>query len=577
VQKRRGRSSVARELRVISAALSAVLVVVVLVAAQAFAAYRSQRRIAAAAASQYAAIAAWELARAVRRELEIVASRTVVMPVHAATRETGQRAPMLMYVTKRRVSPECDCPDPLPLEKIFRLDVASGNIGSDTPDDRAPDLATALERVPAEMPEAERIRLKLRQLLDSAEHGVDAPRTGAFIAFDSDSANLAPRVLSVYVARDENSRPLAVYAAVAPLSALDALLKRVVARTALLPALLAPDSAHRMVQVGASVSGVRLLADTDSAPGYHATERIGSGTPALELTAHISHATAARMLPGPLPVTWLVVLSTLMALVVLLLVIARRQLGRSRELDALRGDFVASASHELGTPLALSRVYAETLLREEEGLSAEHRGFVRIILRETTRLARLVENMLRFSELERESVRLASVPVDVSAIVREAACDFEPLARARGTTIVVRAERRVETSGDAGALRQMLFNLLSNAVKYGRADGHVTIDVVVMDDRAEVRVDDDGPGIPREQREFVFDRYTRLHSADESGIGGAGIGLAIVRELADAQGMEARLDSAPGGGTRAIISMKVTGPAPARDASSTPPAALHVG
>jgi CheY-like chemotaxis protein len=238
-------------------------------------------------------------------------------------------------------------------------------------------------------------------------------------------------------------------------------------------------------------------------------------------------------------------------------------------LARLRADFIASVSHELQTPVALVMAYAETLLRGRDHGPAERARFLGVILRETGRLSRLIENVLRFSELERGAPRLAPQRVPLVAFVRAVADDLGPLAAARGARLAVDGDASVAASVDADALRQVLFNVVDNALRYGpsgqtirvAADWHraATPDGAAgspprADRMAQLVVDDEGPGIAPGDRERAFGRFVRLGQAalgDASGQApaprpGGGIGLAVVRDLVEHSGGTVALDCGPG-------------------------------
>jgi signal transduction histidine kinase len=122
---------------------------------------------------------------------------------------------------------------------------------------------------------------------------------------------------------------------------------------------------------------------------------------------------------------------------------------------------------------------------------------------------------------------------------------------------------------DRDALRQILLNLLDNAVKYGPAGQTISVGSEIAGDRARVWVEDQGPGIPRDERQRVWEPYVRLNREAESATGGSGIGLSVVRELVTLHGGRTRAESAPGGGARVVIELPLTQP-DSHDSSDEP-------
>jgi len=264
---------------------------------------------------------------------------------------------------------------------------------------------------------------------------------------------------------------------------------------------------------------------------------------------------AKTLLIGEPPSERLPLLLGVLALSVALAAIGVMQLRRESELARLRSDFIASVSHELRTPLAQVRMFAETLLLGRVRSDEERRRSLQIVDQEARRLTHLVENILQFSRAEREAIRLAPVQVELASQVREAVEAFAPVARARHVAIQTALENDVVCVVDPSALRQILLNLLDNAVKYGPAGQTVTITLRRVGDRARIVVDDEGPGIPPEHRQRVWEPYQRLESAVRAAVAGSGIGLAVVAQLVSLHGGRVWTEPAPGKGARFVVEL----------------------
>jgi signal transduction histidine kinase len=155
-----------------------------------------------------------------------------------------------------------------------------------------------------------------------------------------------------------------------------------------------------------------------------------------------------------------------------------------------------------------------------------------IIDQEARRLTHLVENLLHFSRSERQTTHIVPEPTALAPLVREVIDGFAPLAAARGARLASAVPEDLVVPADPGAVRQMLLNLLDNAVKYGPAGQEIRIGATRENGTARLWVDDGGPGIPRADRERVWERFWRLERDRGSAVAGSGIGLAVVRELA---------------------------------------------
>jgi signal transduction histidine kinase len=225
---------------------------------------------------------------------------------------------------------------------------------------------------------------------------------------------------------------------------------------------------------------------------------------------------------------------------------------RSRELARLRGRFVANVSHELRTPLSQISMFAETLALRRERSAGEGREFAAIILAEARRLTALVESVLRFSRIEsgRETLRLESA--SVAGEVSDAVDAFSPIAGAANVKIETHFADEPHARLDRAAFRQIVLNLLDNAVKHGGRGSLVGVSATRDNGDIRVTVDDSGPGVPADWRERVFEPFVRLESANGAG---AGIGLAVVRDLVVAHGGTVWIEESPRGGARFVLTI----------------------
>src|SRR5690349_155600 len=279
---------------------------------------------------------------------------------------------------------------------------------------------------------------------------------------------------------------------------------------------------------------------------------------------------ASKLAVGGMPRSNVPMLLSLLALTAVLVVAALLQLHREYELSRLRADFVSGVSHELRTPLAQIRMFSETLLLGRVRSELERVRSLEIVDQEARRLTHLVENLLHFSRAERQATRLSPAPAPLAPLVREAVEAFAPLAAARGVTFRTELKDGLVAPVDAEALRQMLVNLLDNAVKYGPADQTITVGLVVVDGKARIRVEDEGPGIPAADRQRVWDRFWRLERDRGSAVAGTGIGLSVVRELVALHGGRAWVEDARGGrGACFVLELPLAGQ------EQTVPARMH--
>jgi heavy metal sensor kinase len=218
-----------------------------------------------------------------------------------------------------------------------------------------------------------------------------------------------------------------------------------------------------------------------------------------------------------------------------------------RSFEQLRR-FTADASHELRTPLTALRSVGEVGLRSARSVD-DYREVVGSMLEEVDRLSRLADELLTLARAEAGEARLRREPLDLAALAREVVDDLGVLAEERGQTIETHADGAVIVTADRMWLRQALLNLVDNAVKYSPAGGHILVAVGGDAASAFVLVRDDGPGIAPEHRERIFERFYRIDKSRSREVGGTGLGLALVKWVADAHGGRVELDSREGHGS----------------------------
>jgi two-component system phosphate regulon sensor histidine kinase PhoR len=225
-------------------------------------------------------------------------------------------------------------------------------------------------------------------------------------------------------------------------------------------------------------------------------------------------------------------------------------LTRIKQLENTRQEFVANVSHELRTPLSLIKGFVETLLEGAKDDAETTTRFLQTIEKHTDRLTYLIEDLLTISRLESGQLVMNLHPVELRAEVQRVVDDLQTRAADRGTSLRNETPEGLEVRADADRLQQVLFNLVENAIKYGRPQGRTVIGGRPRDESmAEVWVRDDGPGIPAEARERIFERFFRVDRARSRDTGGTGLGLSIVKHIVQAHGGEVWVRSEPGEGT----------------------------
>jgi two-component system, OmpR family, phosphate regulon sensor histidine kinase PhoR len=225
---------------------------------------------------------------------------------------------------------------------------------------------------------------------------------------------------------------------------------------------------------------------------------------------------------------------------------------RLRELESVRREFVANVSHEFRTPLSVINGYLETL--EEDGLSQEMvRKSIAVMRRHGDRLNRLIEDLLTISRMEEKGVRLEKQPADPGPILLSVVQQMEREIAQRGVEVRLEIPPGLPSVDvDAYQIEQVFSNLLGNAIRYGatKDGGSVLISTSMEGGEMRISFRDEGPGIPLQDQEHLFERFYRVGGDRARQTGGTGLGLSIVKNIVTAHGGRVTVESRPGEGSR---------------------------
>jgi PAS domain S-box-containing protein len=232
---------------------------------------------------------------------------------------------------------------------------------------------------------------------------------------------------------------------------------------------------------------------------------------------------------------------------------AQRQLTEQNEglriIDENRNQFLAIVSHELRTPLTSIVSFIELIRGEAEGLTPEGLSFLDIIERNADRLHRLVGDLLMLDRLEAGALPLELTEVSVPELVAEAVRAAEPGAAKQGVKLEGKVTAGPPVQGDSRRLMQILDNLIANAVKFSHRRGRVRVTAACRQGTWRIDVIDSGIGIPPEERDKLFKRFVRASNARTAGLPGSGLGLSIVKVLAEMHGGHVEVRSTLGRGS----------------------------
>ena len=231
-----------------------------------------------------------------------------------------------------------------------------------------------------------------------------------------------------------------------------------------------------------------------------------------------------------------------------------RELASLREVDRAKSEFMATMSHDFRSPLTVVRGVLELLLSERTGsLNERQRELAGRAERNVHRLEEFAEDVLEMARIEQGAVSLEVEEVDLTALVREVVDDHRAVSDPRQQPIALYADDGLVVAGDASRIRQILANLLSNAIKYAPAGSPITVTAARDATAVRVRVSDRGPGVPRDDRERIFEPFTRGRRAGK--VAGVGLGLSIARSFAELHRGSLRYEDVAGGGAAFVLSL----------------------
>jgi signal transduction histidine kinase len=370
------------------------------------------------------------------------------------------------------------------------------------------------------------------------------------VIFDTSSGQ--SHAIALWTLHKPDGPAIGVYGVVADPAALRPMFARLITESELLPALAGSSFTEDDVAVRLTRRDGGVVFQSRRPLGRTAAlDTVGLQGGELRATVDLAPHVASALLVGGAPPSQLPAVALMIALSTVLAIVALLHQKRLRELQRVRERFVANVSHELRTPLAQISMFAETLALARERSPAERRDFASIIFAEARRLTTLVERVLHFSRSdERQRQQLHLETTSLGEEIAGAIQLFMPIAREGDVTVNVALQHDVRARLDRHAFRQIMLNLLDNAMKHGGRGTIVEVSTAERDGDVLVAVDDNGPGIPGEWRQRVFEPFSRM---ERSKVAGAGIGLSVVRDLVSAHGGRVWIESSALGGARFVV------------------------
>ena len=219
---------------------------------------------------------------------------------------------------------------------------------------------------------------------------------------------------------------------------------------------------------------------------------------------------------------------------------------RIKMLENHRQEFVANVSHELRTPLSIIKGYVETLIDAETNAESNTYKFLKKIENHSDRLTFLIEDILTLSQLESGGIALEQNHVNIYELTESIFDSLKEMAEKKGIHLKNQVAKEFVMMADNRRMFQALNNLIENGIKYGGQC--VCVSSEINEEKIVICVQDDGPGIPVESCERIFERFYRVDKARSREIGGTGLGLSIVKHVTQLHNGTARVESSPGNG-----------------------------
>lgn len=232
-----------------------------------------------------------------------------------------------------------------------------------------------------------------------------------------------------------------------------------------------------------------------------------------------------------------------------------KDISREREVEKMRTDFVSNVTHELKTPLTAINMLAESILLNRATSEKQLKKYANVIVKESEKLKRSINNILEFSKNENQKVNYNFKDVSLVPIVETVLNEMNYWLELNKFQVDFECEHDILVNADEESLKLVLSNLVSNAIKYSDEKKHLSIKIYKNQDKALIEVEDSGIGIPKEKQKYVFDKFYRVKGDKNSYISGTGLGLKVSKDIIEAHNGKIYLESELNKGTKFTIEL----------------------
>lgn len=238
---------------------------------------------------------------------------------------------------------------------------------------------------------------------------------------------------------------------------------------------------------------------------------------------------------------------------VLGIVLILRDLSREKRLARLQTDFTSNVTHELKTPITSIYLFAESMFYDRVKSSAEKKEYLSIIMKESERLKRMINNILEHSKMEKGKQDYYFVETDLSALIKSVILEMNYWFEEKHINVLMELEENIRLEIDEEKINQAFSNLISNAIKYSEENKTIKITLFQESDNTVLEIEDEGIGIPVDQQSRIFEKFYRVGQKETESISGTGLGLTVVKEIVEAHNGKIIVDSKPGKGSKFSI------------------------
>jgi two-component system phosphate regulon sensor histidine kinase PhoR len=250
---------------------------------------------------------------------------------------------------------------------------------------------------------------------------------------------------------------------------------------------------------------------------------------------------------------WIYGIASVLLLVAMSLgvVLILRDIAREKHLACLRSDFISNVTHELKTPLTSIRMYAESLLMGRVNSNQVQKEYLSVVVNETDRLKRMINNILEFSKMEKGKPEYFFVNSNLASILKSVIQEMNYWLDKEGFDVVTELDDTILASVDREKMKQAISNLLSNAIKYSTDTKKIYVRLYQKSDHIFIEVEDCGIGIAEDKLSRIFEEFYRI--GQKESISGTGLGLTVVKEIIEAHSGTISVTSEIGKGSKFTV------------------------